>query len=430
MKKNERLQALQILTRVLQDKTPLLHLMHGTTELSPLARELCFGVCRHYYRLQALADCLMTKRPKQIDIWICLLMGLYQLHYLRIPDYAVVKETVGLLTPIKKPWAKGLVNAVLRSYCREQESLLIRLEKDTAFTYGHPDWLVKRIKQAWPAHWQSILQENDLHPPMTLRVNDQHTSAPRYITRLKDAAIEACLCEHAPQGITLAKPCDVYDLPGFSEGHVSVQDTAAQLATTLLELKPALRLLDACCAPGGKTCHILESQPDLSACIALDIEKSRLERVQDNLNRLKLHATLVQGDASQPSTWWDGVMFDRILLDAPCSATGVIRRHPDIKLLRTADEIREITTLQQNLLQALWPLLSPGGIMVYATCSIMPEENEQQIARFVATQNDCEFLSREYSWGHSTGHGWQILPGENGMDGFFYSVLYKMNIPK
>ncbi len=424
MKKNERLQALQILIAVLQEQTPLLHLMHAA-DLSPLSKELCFGVCRHYYRLEALANCLVTKRPKQIDVWICLLMGLYQLHYLRIPDYAVVKETVALLAPIKKPWAKGLVNAVLRTYCREQEALLTRLTDNTAFIFGHPDWLVKRIKSAWPQHWQNILLANDVHPPMSLRVNCARTTASDYLTRLQDAGIDARLLEHAPNGITLTTPCDVYDLPGFAEGDVSVQDEAAQLAASLLTLKPGLRVLDACCAPGGKTCHILETQPDLSSCVALDVEKNRLTRVQDNLNRLGLNAMLVQGDGLQPKTWWDGLAFDRILLDAPCSATGVIRRHPDIKLLRSKAEIIAVAQLQHDLLEALWPLLAPGGIMVYATCSIMPEENEQQVATFITTQTDCQFIPSEQPWGHSTGHGWQILPGENNMDGFFYSVLRK-----
>lgn len=425
MKKNERLQALRILTAVLQEHTPLLHLMQASHDLSPLVKELCFGVSRHYYRLEALADCLVTKRPKQKDIWVCLLMGLYQLHYLRIPDYAVVKETVGLLTPIKKTWAKGLVNAVLRSYCRDQEALLARLTDNTAFIYGHPDWLVKKIKLAWPEQWQHILQANDIHPPMSLRVNQVRSTVQAYMTRLDTAGIDASPLHYSLNGIQLTKPCDVHELPGFTDGDVSVQDEAAQLATSLLALKPALRLLDACCAPGGKTCHILETQPKLSACVALDIEKNRLVRVKDNLNRLNLHATLVQGDALQPNTWWDGVFFDRILLDAPCSATGVIRRHPDIKLLRTEAEIEAIVQLQHALLKALWPLLAPGGIMVYATCSIMPEENEDQMARFISQQTDCQFLASEQPWGLNTGHGWQILPGDNNMDGFFYSALQK-----
>ena len=425
MKKNERLQSLRILTHVLQDKTPLLHLMQASADLSPLSKELCFGVCRQYYRLQALADCLVNKRPKQMDIWVCLLMGLYQLHYLRIPDYAVVKETVGLLTPIKKTWAKGLVNAVLRSYCREQDALLSRLADDTAFIYGHPDWLVNKIKLAWPAHWQKILLANDAHPPMSLRVNQARNSTQAYLTRLDTAGIDAAAHTYSSEGIRLTTPCDVHELPGFMAGEVSVQDEAAQLASSLLALEPGLRLLDACCAPGGKTCHILETQPDLSACMALDIEKSRLSRVQENLNRLSLSANLIQGDALKPDTWWDGVTFDRILLDAPCSATGVIRRHPDIKLLRTEADITNIVQLQQDLLAALWPLLAPGGLMVYATCSIMPEENEQQVAHFIRQQTDCQFLATDKPWGHSTGHGWQVLPGEHNMDGFFYSVLKK-----
>ncbi len=425
LKKNERLQALRILTHVLQDKTPLLHFMQASADLSPLSKELCFGVCRQYYRLQALADCLVNKRPKQMDIWVCLLMGLYQLHYLRIPDYAVVKETVGLLTPIKKTWAKGLVNAVLRSYCREQDALLTRLTDDTAFIYGHPDWLVNKIKLAWPEHWQEILLANDAHPPMSLRVNQARGSTQAYLTRLDTAGIDATAHAYSSEGIRLTTPCDVNELPGFMAGEVSVQDEAAQLASSLLTLEPGLRLLDACCAPGGKTCHILELQPDLSACMALDIEKSRLSRVQENLNRLSLSANLIQGDALKPDTWWDGLPFDRILLDAPCSATGVIRRHPDIKLLRTEADIANIVQLQQDLLVALWPLLAPGGLMVYATCSIMPEENERQVAQFIDQQTDCQFLASDKPWGHSTGHGWQVLPGEHNMDGFFYSVLKK-----
>ena len=428
MKKNERLQALNILTQVLQNQTPLLHSMQAVSDLSPLSKELCFGVCRHYERLQALADCWVTKRPKQIDVWLCLLMGLYQLHYLRIPDYAVVKETVGLLAPIKKPWAKGLVNAVLRHYCREQDTVLLRLSDNAAFLYGHPVWLIQRIKHDWPADWQMILKGNDIHPPMTLRVNASRLTTQDYLLRLQAIDMDGSILPFTPNGITLTSPCDVHDLPGFSDGDVSVQDEAAQLAATLLDLKPGLRVLDACCAPGGKTGHILETQPDLSACVALDIERTRLLRVQDNLNRLNVHATLMEGDALHPKSWWDGKSFDRILLDAPCSATGVIRRHPDIKLLRTESDIAAIAQIQYDMLRALWPLLGPGGILVYATCSIMPEENEQQVVRFLAEQPDCQFKPSEQPWGRATGHGWQILPGEHNMDGFYYSVLQKKGL--
>lgn len=425
MKKNERLDALKILSTLLQDKVSLSQLMPTTAQLSPLSKEICFGVCRQYFRLEALANRLLNKRPKDIDVWTSLLIGLYQLHYMRIPDYAVVKETVALVDQLKKSWAKGLVNAILRTYCREQEKLMVGLKDNMAFHYGHPEWFILRLKKAWPNHWQAILKANDTHPPMSLRVNSKHNSRSDYLARLQEAGMEVSPLEFSPMGLGLSNPCDVHELPGFAAGDVSVQDEAAQLAVSLLELKPGLRLLDACAAPGGKTCHILETESELSACVALDIDNRRLARVEENLKRLQLKATMVKGDGLQPESWWDGQLFDRILLDAPCSATGVIRRHPDIKLLRTDDEIKAVTQLQQDLLHALWPLLAPGGILVYATCSVMQEENEQQIARFLAQQNDCQFIEETKPWGHATGHGWQILPGENRMDGFFYSVLRK-----
>lgn len=425
MKKNERLLALHILTQLLQEQIPLSYLLQTTVNVTPLTQEICFGVCRQYFRLELIADSLLTKRPKSLEVWLILLIGLYQLYYLRIPDYAVVQETVALLVKINKTWAKGLVNAVLRTFCREQATRLASLQNNDAFIANHPSWLIKRLRHDYPDEWQTIMQANDQHPPMSLRVNNQQTSAVAYLAQLAEEDILGFTHPFAPQGITLNTACDVHNLPGFAVGHVSVQDIAAQLAVSLLDLKPGLRLLDACCAPGGKTCHILESQPALSACVALDIEQKRLERVQENLNRLHLDATLIKGDALYPATWWDGIPFDRILLDAPCSATGVIRRHPDIKLLRTAAEITAIAKVQRALLHALWPLLLPGGILVYATCSILQEENEQQIADFVANQANCQVLSEEKLWGHATGHGWQILPGENTMDGFFYSVLKK-----
>ena len=352
-------------------------------------------------------------------------MGLYQLHYLALADYAVVKETVTLVAPKHTAWAKGLVNAVLRRYCRERSDIIERLAQNPAFIYGHPTWFVKRMQHAWPLDWQAILNANDRHPPMSLRVNAQCTTASAYLTELDQAGLDAALHHHATHGMTLSTPCDVQILPGFVEGRLAVQDEAAQLAPTLLALTPGLRVLDACSAPGGKTCHILETEPNLSACVALDIDPRRLSRVRDNLNRLHLKATLLTGDALAPNTWWDGVPFDRILLDAPCSATGVIRRHPDIKCLRTEDEISAITAVQYDLLEALWPLLTPGGIFVYATCSVMPEENEEQLAGFVARHDDCTPCSKTHAWGKNTGHGWQILPGESNMDGFFYGVLQK-----
>lgn len=427
MKKNERLQALQVLTTLFEDNIPLSQLMQSAANLTPLSKELCFGVCRQYYRLEALADELVNKRPKTIDVWLCMLMGLYQLHYLRIPDYAVVKETVALVVQLKKTWAKGLVNAVLRTFCREQASLLAKIRDTPQFQYNHPSWFVTRLQDAWPDHWQAILQANDTHAPMTLRVNCKKTSVDDYLSRLQEITMLAHKGDFSTSALTLSAACDVHDLPGFGSGDISVQDQAAQLAVLLLDLKPGQRVLDACCAPGGKTCHMLETQPNLSL-VGLDIDKKRLIRVQDNLNRLHLEATLVEGNAATPGQWWDGVPFNRILLDAPCSATGVIRRHPDIKLLRTPEDVKAITDIQHRLLRSMWPLLEPGGLMVYSTCSIMPEENELQVAQFITETADCNYSQSENPWGHSTGHGWQILPGEHEMDGFFYSVLIKKSI--
>lgn len=426
MKKNDRLEALQILVKLLSDKVSLSHSMAAKTDLSPLSKDICFGVCRHFFRLQALADRLLEKRPKSIDVWVALLMGLYQLIYLQKPAYATVQETVALLAQAKTSWAKGLVNAVLRTFCREKEALLAEMATKDAFLWGHPQWFIKRLRNDWPEQWQQILVANDQHPPMSLRINQRHTSRDAYLQTLQQAGIEAKAHLASPQGIRLSTACDVSQLPGFRQGDVSVQDEAAQLAVSLLALQPGLKVLDACCAPGGKTCHILESESNLADFIALDVDARRLQRVAENVTRLGLQARLVEGDGLHPENWWDGQCFDRILLDAPCSATGVIRRHPDIKILRSAEDIRRICEIQKDLLNALWPLLKTGGLLVYATCSILKEENEQQIAAFLANHIDGRFIAEEKPWGQPTGHGWQLLPGENDRDGFFYSVLHKV----
>lgn len=423
MNKNERLQALRILVQLLQDKRPLSMTMRPELNLTPFTKELCFGVCRQYFRLQLIADQLLDKRPKTSDLWAIILMGLYQLHYLRTPDYAVVQESVALTNQVNKAWAKGLINAVLRRFCREQASLIARLQQQDEFIHGQPQWLVQCLQRDWPQHWQQIVQANDEHPPLSLRVNRLHGNRDDYLQRLQKAGIAAQALAFSEVGIKLLAPCDVKQLPGFAEGDVSVQDEAAQLAVSLLDLYPGLRVLDACCAPGGKTCHMLETEPQLD-CHAVDIDSGRLQRVQDNLSRCGLQAKLIQGDGLNPKAWWDGQLYDRILLDAPCSATGVIRRHPDIKLLRNQAEIDAVIRTQQALLNQLWPLLKPKGLLVYATCSIMPQENEQQIAAFLIEHQDCHLVNQPKPWGYDRGTGWQILPSTN-QDGFFYSVLQK-----
>jgi 16S rRNA (cytosine967-C5)-methyltransferase len=424
LKPDERKLARDALLEIITEHRSLSHLK---TTLTPFAQSLCFGVCRQYIRLDTLAKHLLKKPPKKQIIWVTLLLGLYQLRELNRPEYATVHETVALLDTPKTAWAKPLVNAVLRRYCREKEALNTELQHNPLYHTSYPRWLLKRIQKAWPNHWEDLIESSNMHPPMSLRVNARHTTTHAYQAQLQHDHITATPIPYTQQGLVLSTPTDVHTLPGFKAGDVSVQDGAAQLAVSLLALKPGLRLLDACAAPGGKTCHILETEPKLAACIALDSDSRRQKRTQENLTRLGLQAQVMTGNAEKPDTWWDGQPFDRILLDAPCSATGVIRRHPDIKLLRTPEDITAIVKLQALMLEALWPLLTPGGLLVYATCSILPEENEEQIARFMKLHADCMLPDEPAPFGHPTGHGLQILPGEHTMDGFFYSVLRKQS---
>ena len=393
-----------------------------------LARELALGTARWFQRLDGLAAKLLQKPLKAADrdLHALLLTGMYQLLYMRIPPHAAIDETVGLASKLKKPWAKGMLNAVLRRVQREGDALLIELEHDPVIRVSHPRWLQKSLKQAWPDDWEALCQTNNLHPPMTLRVNTRRVSRDAYLERLGDKGIEALASPFSPYGVTLALPSDVQQLPGFAQGDVSVQDEAAQLAAPLLELAPGQRVLDACCAPGGKTCHILELQADLQELVALDLEPARLVRVRENLHRLGLDATLKAADGRDLESWWDGQLFDRILLDAPCSATGVIRRHPDIKLTRQADDIAAQATLQGELLDRLWQTLAPGGVLVYATCSVLPAENTQVIAAFLQRQADAQELPTQLEAGFAQPCGRQLLPQAGGHDGFYLAKLRKV----
>jgi 16S rRNA (cytosine967-C5)-methyltransferase len=392
-----------------------------------LLQELCYGVLRWYWRLDAIAKQLLRKpfKPKDSDVHCLIMLGLYQMQYLRVPDHAAVSATVAVTGALKKPWARGLVNAVLRGYQRMEAAQLEALERDPVVHYAHPYWLVQRLQTAYPQQWQTILEANNRYPPMCLRVNARRMTRADYKKALNAAGHEADETPDSPQGLVLATPAEVESLPGFSEGLVSVQDTAAQLAAGLLDAQAGERILDACAAPGGKTAHVLELQPRLAGMVALDHDANRLERVKQNLARLQLEANIVQGDAARPVDWWDEVPFDRILLDAPCSASGVIRRHPDIKLLRREGDIEPLIELQGRILRALWPLLKPGGMLLYVTCSILSEENVQQVSRFCAETADAEPAPITATWGEGQAIGRQILPGFGGMDGFYYAIMRK-----
>ena len=428
---NTRLIAARVLTRVIQDGQSLTAALDANLPAVELSKDkafvqaLCYGVCRHYYRLDFILNELIAKPIKDIEIKALALVGIYQLSYMRVKPYAAVSETV--LATRKKPWAKGLINALLRNFQREQEHLEQKANATNWIATSHPHWLVQKIEQDWPEHAQNILFENNQQPPMSLRVNLSRLSTEQYLQQLSTQVIKAVAVVDCPSAIIIEKPVAVELLPGFMDGLVSVQDVAAQLAAKLLDVQPGQRVLDVCAAPGGKAAHILEHQPQLKELVAVDIDSTRLLRVNDTLQRLKLAATLITGDAQAPQDWWDGQYFERILLDAPCSALGVIRRHPDIKLLRRADDIEALQALQQNILHAIWPLLAPGGLLVYATCSILKQENEQQIAAFLATHADAkEVIIEDTDWGIATIHGRQIITGTSAMDGFYYARLVKV----
>lgn len=423
--------AAQVIHNVLRGQGSLSSLLPATQHQvneqdRPLLQELCFGTCRYHPQLSAYVECLVDKplRAKDGDIQALLLLGLYQLLHTRIPDHAALGETVEVTRFLKKPWATNLVNGVLRQFQRDKSKLDELLARNQAFQSNHPAWLEGMLRKAWPEYFDQIIEANNAHPPFTLRLNTKTISREEYLSQLQLSEIEAKATPYSPYGITLANPCDPRKLPLFSEGTISVQDEAAQLCGDLLELKPNMRVLDACSAPGGKTGHMLELEPSLQVT-ALDSEPRRLERVRENLARLNVTANIIAGDASEPSTWWDGEKFDRILLDAPCSAIGIIRRHPDIKVLRTPEEIIKLAELQHKIINSLWSLLKPGGILVYATCSVMPKENSQIIENFIKNKPDvvCDLL--DVDWGITQSIGRQLLPSISGHDGFYYARLRK-----
>lgn len=393
-----------------------------------LAQDLAFGTARWQPRLALIAEKLLQKPFKAVDrdVEALLLIGLYQLFYTRIPAHAAIGETVACIDKLKKPSLKGLLNAVLRNAQRDSESIIASLDRDPVLHSAHPRWLQKALKAQWPEQWQAICAANNAHPPLILRVNRRLGSRDDYLAELRRSGFAAEPCTFSRDGIRLLQACDVTGLPGFAEGYFSVQDEAAQLAADLLELAPGQRVLDACCAPGGKTCHLLEAEPALAGVVAVDLEEKRLVRVRENLKRLNLDAELIAADGRDTAAWWDGQAFQRILLDAPCSATGVIRRHPDIKLTRQPADIPALAQLQGELLDALWPTLEVGGILLYATCSVLPMENSDNIAAFLARTPSARELEISADFGLQVAHGRQLLPQIDGHDGFYYAKLSKI----
>ncbi|MEZ3501746.1 16S rRNA (cytosine(967)-C(5))-methyltransferase RsmB [Pantoea sp. KPR_PJ] len=386
-----------------------------------LLQELCFGVLRTLPQLEALIGKLMA-RPltgKQRVLHYLIMVGLYQLLYTRVPAHAALAETVAGAEVLKRTNLKGVINGVLRQFQRQQAELIADVAQGPQ-KHLHPAWLLQRLQKAWPDNWQHIVDANNQRPPMWLRVNRQHHSRDAWLALLNENEKTAFADDQAPDALRLASPAPVSQLPGFVDGWVTVQDLSAQRCALLLAPQNGEQILDLCAAPGGKTTHILEIAPEAQV-MAVDVDDQRLLRVKENLQRLNLQAEVKQGDGREPQKWCGDRLFDRILLDAPCSATGVIRRHPDIKWLRRDRDIAELASLQRDILDAIWPRLKPGGTLLYATCSVLPEENQMQIQAFLSRHADAH---AETLPGGKT-DGLQVFPTVEGGDGFFYAKLVK-----
>jgi len=406
----------------------------GIANLEPqqraFAKQLLFGTIRHYHQLKAILDQLLQKafKQKDQDLAIVLMMGLYQLSYLSTADHAAISQSVELARKINKNWATGLVNGVLRQYLRKKQSIEQQLSAANTFRYSHPNWIINQIKQDWPDRADPVLLANNQQGPMFLRVNTQLISRDEYQAQLLTLDFESEPHPLAQDALRLTKPCDVAQLPGFNQGLVTVQDAAPQLVVELLQLESGLRVLDGCAAPGGKTTHILQRQADVRL-VSVELSQHRLQKIAQTLDRMGLNCELKCADILQLDDWWDGEAFDRILIDVPCTATGVIRRNPDIKIHRTKQDLKNTVALQQKILNSVWPLLKPGGILVYATCSLFKQENEQQMHQFLQTNAAEAVVLPQHIATQLVSHsqlGYQILPGEFEMDGFYLCALKKL----
>ena len=423
--------------RILREGVTLDVAVHGAlagaaAALGPSVRSLSYGAVRGYYRHEALLGKLLSQPVRSLDLHLRALLSvaLFEIEDARTPEYAVVDAAVDTVKAMDVGRASGLVNAVLRRYLRERKTLDGEIARNPVTRHASPIWLADRYRADWPVRWTQLLAAGDTQAPMWLRVNGRRTTTEAYVGTLREAGLAARAEPRVPLAVVLDSPCDVQQLPGFQEGMVSVQDLGAQCVAFPLQLAAGQRVLDACAAPGGKTALIAEREPALAHLVAVDVDPQRLTRARENLRRGALHAQFEVGDAANPDAWWDGLPFDRILLDAPCSALGVIRRHPDIRLRKSPAEIDKLPLLQGRLLSSAWRLLAPGGRLVYATCTVTRSENRDVVAAFLADTPDASIVSSE-NWpgwpgfGEADGFGRQILPGEAGADGFYYAAVQK-----
>ena len=380
---------------------------------------------RWWLRFDAAIDGLLEKplRHKDPAIHALLVLGLVQLEILQLRDYAAVAATVEATRALRRPQLAGMVNAVLRRWLRERETRNAQLDANAPTRHAHPVWLAAALAQDWPQQAEAIMAANNTEPPLMLRVNRRHGSRDTLLTQLATAGYTASAHPWLADASVLPHSLDVTRLPGFADGAFAVQDGAAQIAADLAQVGDGLRVLDACAAPGGKACHLLErAHIELTA---LEFDRQRGERIRDNLMRLRLDARIVIGDAGAPQAWWDGTPYDRILIDAPCSATGVLRRRPDVRLHRRASDLSALCAQQRRIVAALWPLLAPGGRLVYITCSLLRAENEAVIHELLEAQPDAQAVGFTLPVGQPAAVGWQILPGDGDLDGMYYAVVHK-----
>lgn len=392
----------------------------------PVVQEIVYGSIRWYYQLLPLAQKLLVREIRQKDRIIeCLILsGLYQIDKMATPSHAVVDNSVSACRLVKRPWATGLVNATLRRYLRQRDEW--HLNRPAPAEYAFPDWLLSQIQSDWPNDWRAIVDALNRKPPMVLRVNNRRTTASDYIRSLKEAGIAASASLYSRWGVVLDKPHPVDHLPGFRLGDVSVQDHGAQLLPEVAGELDGQHVLDACAAPGGKCCHLLECNPALATLVAVD-QPGRMSLIKDNLSRLGLNAHLIAADTAKISSWWAGHQFDCVILDAPCSGTGVIHRHPDIKIHRTPVDIEQSVERQDQLLKGCWEALTPGGALIYVTCSILRAENDERVQHFLSRYSDAR-IDTGYPWfGHRSKIGVQMLPGRDECDGFYYAKIIKEN---
>ena len=409
------------LREVMEKQAPKLHDARDRALLMALLSE----GARWWPRFDAAVDGLLQKplRHKDPAVHALLVLGLVQLEILQLQDYAAVAATVEAVRTLKRPRLAGLVNAVLRRWQRERETLLAQLDAKPPTRHAHPPWLAESVARDWPAQADAVMAANNQEPPLILRVNRRRSDRDTLRERLQAAGHDATLHPWLADALVLPHSVDVTRLPGFDDGVFAVQDGSAQVAADLADLHDGMRVLDACAAPGGKACHLLERAAiDLTA---LEFDPGRAERIRQNLMRLRLDAKIVVADAGAPKGWFKGRPFDRILIDAPCSATGVLRRRPDVRLHRRASDIPAMQAQQRNILSALWPLLAPGGRLVYITCSLLRRENEDVVSELLAHHHDAELLPFTLPAGQAAAVGWQILPGDGDLDGMYYAVLHK-----